>query len=213
MRIPCQVRLAGGESSRGILAACILSGAPFKTQRRGAHLLDSINTIWCTEASRFSATTKTMMGPFWQQSTQSSSHVYPFYLTCADLIENLCQAHRQHDSQRRASHMGSMISKRAERAESSQSFTSEQTSGEDSCNSTPCSLRFHGLMRILNSECSSRSGRLWLHSMEPFSNISLVYHFLRVCALAVLIQLIRSLFQLTYAQKCLLPHPATLTRK
>ena len=36
-------RLAGGESSWGILAACILSGAPSKTRRRGAHLLDSIN--------------------------------------------------------------------------------------------------------------------------------------------------------------------------
>ena len=43
MRASFEVRLAGGESSWGILAACILSGAPSKTRRRGAHLLDSIN--------------------------------------------------------------------------------------------------------------------------------------------------------------------------
>ena len=45
MRTSFEVRLAGGESSWGILLACILSGALFKTRRRGAHLLLSIKTI------------------------------------------------------------------------------------------------------------------------------------------------------------------------
>ena len=45
MRASFEVRLAGGESSWGILAACILPGAPSKTRRRGALLLLSIITI------------------------------------------------------------------------------------------------------------------------------------------------------------------------
>ena len=48
MRTSFQVRLAGGESSWDIPAACILSGAPSKTRRRGTHLLVSIKNNYST---------------------------------------------------------------------------------------------------------------------------------------------------------------------